>query len=80
LNRLRKSDRLYVKLVKAQSGALIKNEEMPSLPPSVLATLGSDRTSGGYTLMRSATIFEQELPPAAFVISGQRTLTIEVVK
>jgi len=80
LNRLRKSDRLYVKLVRAESGALIKNEEMPSLPPSVLATLGSDRTSGGYTIMRSATIFEQELPPAAFVVSGQRTLTIEVVK
>ncbi|MCI0661100.1 MAG: hypothetical protein L0220_08505 [Acidobacteria bacterium] len=80
LNRLRKSDRLYVKLVRAESGALIKNEEMPSLPPSVLATLGSDRTSGGYTLMRSATIFEKELLPAAFVVSGQRTLTIEVVK
>lgn len=79
LNKIRKSDRLYVRLARAESGAVIKNEEMPSLPPSVLATLGSDRTIGGYSLTRSATIFEKELAPAEFVISGQRTLTVNVV-
>ncbi len=79
LNRIRKSDRLFVRLSRTESGVVIKNEEMPSLPPSVLATLGSDRTAGGYTLTRSATIYEKELPPAEFVISGQRTLTINVV-
>jgi hypothetical protein len=79
LNKIRKADRLYVRLARAESGAVIKNEEMPSLPPSVLATLGSDRTAGGYTLTRSATIFEKELAPAEFVISGQRTLTVNVV-
>jgi hypothetical protein len=79
LNKIRKSDRLYLRLACAESGAVIKNEELPSLPPSVLATLGSERTAGGYTLTRSATIFEKELPPAEFVISGQRTLTVNVV-
>jgi SpoIVB peptidase S55 len=79
MNRARKSDRLYVRLARAESGAVIKNEEMPGLPPSVLATLGSDRTAGGYTLTRSSTILEKELPPAEFVISGQRTLTVNVV-
>jgi hypothetical protein len=79
MNRIRKSDRLYVRLARAESGALIKNEELPSLPPSVLATLGSDRTAGGYSLTRSATVLEKELPPAKFVISGQRMLTINVV-
>ncbi len=79
LNKIRKSDRLYVRLARAESGAVIKNEELPSLPPSVLATLGSERTAGGYTLTRSATIFEKELPPADFVISGQRTLTVNVM-
>jgi len=79
LNKIRKSDRLYVRLARAESGAVIKNEEMPSLPPSVLATLGSDRTIGGYSLTRSTTIFEKELAPAAFVISGQRTLMVNVV-
>jgi SpoIVB peptidase S55 len=79
MNRIRKYDRLYVRLARAESGAVIKNEEMPGLPPSVLATLGSERTAGGYTLTRSSTILEKELPPADFVISGQRTLTVNVV-
>jgi hypothetical protein len=79
LNKIRKSDRLYVRLARAESGAVVKNEEMPSLPPSVLATLGSDRTIGGYSLTRSATILEKEIAPAEFVISGQRTLTVNVV-
>jgi SpoIVB peptidase S55 len=79
LNKIRKSDRLYVRLARSESGAVIKNEELPSLPPSVLATLGSDRTIGGYSLTRSATIFEKEIAPAEFVISGQRTLTVNVV-
>ncbi len=79
LNKIRKSDRLYVRLARAENGAVIKNEEMPSLPPSVLATLGSDRTIGGYSLTRSATIYEKEIAPAEFVISGQRTLTVNVV-
>ncbi|MBO0861347.1 MAG: hypothetical protein J2P21_23235 [Chloracidobacterium sp.] len=79
LNKVRKSDRLYIRLARAESGAVVKNEEMPSLPPSVLATLGSDRTIGGYSLTRSATIFEKEIAPAEFVISGQKTLTVNVV-
>jgi hypothetical protein len=79
LNRIRKSDRLYVKLARAETGAVINNEELPNLPPSVLATLGSDRTAGGYVLTNSTTLFEKELPPAEFVISGQRTLTVKVI-
>ncbi|HWQ36122.1 MAG TPA: SpoIVB peptidase S55 domain-containing protein [Blastocatellia bacterium] len=80
LNRIRKADRLYVRLSRSETGAVINNEELPSLPPSVLATLGSDRTAGGYSLTRSVTLFEKELAPAEFVISGQRTLTINVVE
>lgn len=79
LNKVRKADRLYVKLTRGESGAVINNEELPSLPPSVLATLGSDRTVGGYVKTASATILEKELPAAEFVISGQRTLTVTVV-
>jgi len=79
LNKIRKADRLYVKLTRSENGAIINNEEMPSLPPSVLATLGSERTSGGYVKTSSATVLEKELPPAEFVVSGQRTLTVNVV-
>jgi hypothetical protein len=79
LNKIRKADRLYVRLARSEDGAVINNEELPNLPPSVLATLGSDRTAGGYTLLRGVTILEKELPPAEFVVTGQRTLTVNVV-
>ena len=78
LNKIRKGDRLYVRLSRSESGAVINNEELPNLPPSVLATLGSERTAGGYTLTRAATVLEKELPPAEFVITGQRSLTVNV--
>src|SRR5262249_459299 len=79
MNKIRKSDRLYVRLARAGKGAVIKNEEMPSLPACGVATPGSDGRIGGYSLTRSATIFEKEIAPAEFVISGQRTLTVNVV-
>ncbi len=80
LNRLRKADRLYVRLSRSDNGAVINNEEMPNLPPSVLATLGSERTTGGYTVTRSVTVFEKELAPAEFVLSGSKSLTVNVVE
>jgi hypothetical protein len=53
---------------------------MPTLPPSVLATLGSQRTSGGYTPLSVATLAERELPPSQFIVSGQQSITINVVR
>ncbi len=80
LNRLRKSDRLYVKLVRSSTGAIVKNEELPALPPSVLATIGSERTAGGYQPVPYTTLKEVELPPGEFLITGQRQVTINVVR
>jgi hypothetical protein len=80
INKLKKNNRLYVKLMRSGGGAIVNNEEMPVLPPSVLATLGSQRTSGGYTPLSVATLSESALPPSQFIISGQQTITINVVK
>jgi hypothetical protein len=80
INKLKKNNRLYVRVMRAGTGAIVNNEEMPVLPPSMLATLGSSRTSGGYTPMSVATLEEHELPPSQFIINGQQTITINVVK
>ncbi|MFP5262154.1 MAG: SpoIVB peptidase S55 domain-containing protein [Blastocatellia bacterium] len=80
INKMKRNNRLYVKVLRSGTGAIVNNEEMPSLPPSVLATLGSQRTSGGYTPLSIATIDEQELAPSHFVISGQQSITINVIK
>ncbi len=80
INTVKKSDRLYVKLFRITPGAVIGTSELPSLPPSVVATLNSDRTSGGYTPTVLSPVYEMELPPAEFVISGQQLIAIEVVR
>lgn len=80
INTVKKSDRLYVKLFRITSGAVIGTSELPSLPPSMVATLNSDRTSGGYTPTVLSPVSETELPPAEFVISGQQLIAIDVVR
>ena len=80
INKIKKNDRLYVKLFRITPGAVIGTNEMPNLPPSVVATLNSDRTSGGYTPTVLSPIYERELPPAEFVIAGQQLIGIDVVR
>ena len=80
INTVKKSDRLYVKLFRITPGAVIGTSELPSLPPSMVATLNSDRSSGGYTPTVLSPVWETELPPAEFVISGQQLIPIDVVK
>jgi hypothetical protein len=80
INTVKKGDRLYVKLFRITAGAVIGTSEMPNLPPSVIATLNSDRNSGGYTPTVLSPVYEMELPPADFVISGQQLIAIDVVR
>jgi len=79
INTVKKSDRLYVKLFRITNGAVIGTNELPSLPPSVVATLNSERTAGGYTPTVLSPVYEMELPPAEFVISGQQLIAIDVI-
>jgi hypothetical protein len=79
INTIKKSDRLYVKLFRITNGAVIGTSEMPSLPPSMVATLNSERTAGGYTPTVLSPVYEMELPPAEFVISGQQLIAIDVM-
>ncbi len=79
INRVKKSDRLYVKLFRITPGAVIGTSEMPNLPPSMVATLNSDRNSGGYTPTVLSAVYEMELAPAEFVISGQQLIAFDVV-
>jgi hypothetical protein len=79
INKVKKSDRLYVKLFRITPGAVIGTSELPNLPPSVVATLNSDRNSGGYTPTALSAVYEMELPPAEFVISGQQLIALDIV-
>lgn len=80
INKIKKSDRLYVKLFRITPGAVIGTDELPNLPPSVVATLNSDRNSGGYTPTVLSPVYEKELPPAEFVIAGQQVIAVDIVR
>jgi hypothetical protein len=78
INKTKKGDRLYVKLFRITTGAVIGTSELPNLPPSVIATLNSERSSGGFTPTVLSPVLEKELAPAEFVISGQQLIGIDV--
>jgi hypothetical protein len=80
LNSLRRNDRLYIKIVTNEPGAVISGEELPSLPPSMVAVIETDRSSSrSVTRMAGSTVREYELPQSRFVIQGQRSLNLTVV-
>ncbi|MGI8669682.1 MAG: hypothetical protein ACR2J3_07515, partial [Aridibacter sp.] len=80
INDLKKNDRLYVQTYRVTKGAIIGSSELPNLPPSVLATLNTNRTTGGIKPTVQTVLTEQEIAPADFLISGQQSLEIEVIK
>ena len=77
LNETHRNNRIYVRLLAGSPGAVVNGEAMTSLPPSVLAVLDGDRSSGDFTPIRSAAIGEWELPMTS-AVSGTRALTIDV--
>ncbi|HSQ23557.1 MAG TPA: SpoIVB peptidase S55 domain-containing protein [Pyrinomonadaceae bacterium] len=78
INKTKKNDRLYLKLLRPAPGVVIGSNELPNLPPSMVATLNNERTSGGYTPLILSPVYERELPPAEFVISGQQVIAVTV--
>jgi len=80
LNKLRKNDRLYIKILSSEPGVVIGGEEMPSLPPSMSAVLSTGRSSNrSVASMGTSTVREYELPQSKYVIQGQRSLTLTVL-
>ena len=79
LNKLRKNDRLYIKVVSNEPGVVIGGEEFPSLPPSMAAVINTDRSSSrNVTGMANSTVREYELPQSKYVIQGQRSLNLTI--
>jgi hypothetical protein len=78
INRLRKNDRLYVRLFRQEAGAVIRGEGLPGLPPSILSILRSERTTGGMSPIQTSTFMEFELPPSDYVTSGSKMLSLRI--
>jgi hypothetical protein len=77
LNESRRNNALYVRLLGSEAGAVVGGELLTSLPPSVLAVLEGDRSSGSFSPLQSATLGEWEIE-TSHAVSGIRTLTVSV--
>jgi hypothetical protein len=77
LNKARRSDTLYVKLLAPEPGAVVNGELLSSLPPSVLGVLEGDRNGGNFNPVHSASLGEWEIA-TDHAVNGARTLTITV--
>ena len=77
INKTRRNNTLYVKLLGSEAGAVVNGEALSSLPPSVLSVLEADRNGGSFTLLHTATLGEWELP-TEHAVSGSRTLSVSV--
>ena len=75
LNSARKNNRLYVRLLTRDGGAIVKGESLAALPPSVLAVLEADRNGGSFRPLQSAVLGEWEIPTDQ-AVTGSRTLTL----
>jgi hypothetical protein len=77
INEARKNNRLYVRLLSSDAGAVVGGEPLPALPPSVMAVLEGDRYGGQFVPLRNATIGEWDIP-IDYALTGSRFLTIDV--
>jgi hypothetical protein len=75
LNLARKNNRLYVRLVTRDGGAVVRGESLSALPPSVLAVMESDRNGGSFRPLQSALLGEWEIV-SGHAVTGSRTLTL----
>jgi hypothetical protein len=77
LNSARKNNRLYVRLLGRDGGAVVKGESLSSLPPSVLAVMEADRNGGNFRPLQSAVLGEWDIA-TEHAVAGSRTLTLPI--
>jgi len=77
LNRSRRGNTIYVKLLGSEPGAVVKGEPLTALPPSVLGVLESDRSNGSFNPLTNATLGEWQLA-TEHAVTGSKTLSITV--
>ena len=77
LNSARKNNRLYVRLLGRDAGAVVKGESLSSLPPSVLSVMESDRNGGSFRPLQNAMLGEWEIS-TEYAVLGSRTLTLTI--
>ena len=77
INALRHNNHVYARLLRADDGAIVRGEYLQSLPPSVLSVLGGAEQGVSVVPIRTAAVWDFEMP-TDYAVSGARVLTLTV--
>jgi hypothetical protein len=77
INGLRRSNRIYVRLMRPGDGAVVAGEYLPALPSSVMSVLGTPEQGSAVVPIRTATVADAEMA-TDFAVSGSRLLSLAV--
>jgi hypothetical protein len=79
INGLRRSNRIYVRLMRPGDGAVVAGEYLPALPSSVMSVLGTPEQGNAVVPIRTATVAEVETT-TEYAVSGSRLLSLTVTR
>ena len=79
INSLKRNDRLFVKIIRQDSGLLLDNAEMDNLPPSAWTMLNSSKVQGKLLPINDVTVLEKSLE-SEYVLSGLKVMKLTVEK
>ena len=68
---------VYARLLRSDDGAIVAGEYLQSLPPSVLAVLGTPDQGQNVIPLRTASVWDFDLP-TDYAVSGSRLLSLTV--
>jgi len=77
INALRHNNHVYARLLRSDEGAIVRGEYLQSLPPSVLSVLGGAEQGVSVVPIRTAAVWDFEMP-TDYAVTGARVLTLTV--
>jgi len=77
INKSKKNNCIYVKVLRQDKGLILGDREMPGLPPSVWTLLKSEKSSGAMLPLNDITVSEF-VRPTEFIINGFKFIQVEV--
>jgi len=77
LDNRRKNNFIFFQIREPDRGVLVEGAELPGLPPSILAVMNSQKTSGNVVALRERVLQEEKIQ-LDYSISGGRTIWLKV--
>jgi len=78
LNSFRANNKAYIRLWRADTAFTVEGQDLPGTPPSISMVLAKTQGSFSGGLWRGSKITEFELPAGDRVVSGSKTIQVDV--